>query len=116
MLVSALVSLAGAAVAFASVKGGWKWFESSRGFPQLARQKFYIDELYDWTLVRPGLALGGAVAWFDQNVVGWFSRSIASIPSFFGQVLRPSQTGRITDYVTVMAVGLVLLLALALWR
>jgi NADH-quinone oxidoreductase subunit L len=116
MVVSALVSLAGAAVAFASVKGGWKWFESTRGFPQFARQKFYIDELYDWTLVRPGLMLGSAVAWFDQNVVGWLSRSIAAIPPFFGQLLRPSQTGRITDYVTAMAVGLVVLLTLALWR
>jgi NADH-quinone oxidoreductase subunit L len=116
MVVSALVSLAGAAVAFASVKGGWKWFESTSGFPQLARQKFYIDELYDWTLVRPGLALGSAVAWFDQNVVGWLSRSIAAVPPFFGQLLRSSQTGRITDYVTVMAVGLVVLLTLALWR
>jgi NADH-quinone oxidoreductase subunit L len=116
MVVSALVSVAGAAVAWASVQGGWKWFEATSGFPQLARQKFYIDELYDWTLVRPGLAFGSAVAWFDQNVVGWLSRSIAAIPPFFGQLLRPSQTGRITDYVTVMAVGLVVLLTLALWR
>jgi NADH-quinone oxidoreductase subunit L len=86
--------------------------------------KYYIDEIYDATIVRPARWLGRATYWFDQNVIdglvnlaGWLGRSVgyldAAIDKYVvdgavngvadlamgsGRLLRKAQSGSINAY------------------
>jgi NADH-quinone oxidoreductase subunit L len=94
--------------------------------------KYYVDELYELVFVR-GFAIGGAriLAWFDANVidgvvngaatlgrgVGWFIglfdngvvdgavNGVADGAWVAGRSLRRLQSGAITAYLYVIAVG-----------
>jgi NADH-quinone oxidoreductase subunit L len=86
--------------------------------------KYYVDEIYDATVVRFTLVLSKALYWIDQNVIdrlvnfmGWVGRSVAYLDSAFdkhvvdgavngladlimngGRTLRRVQTGHIQAY------------------
>src|SRR3989338_10150522 len=86
----------------------------SQKFPilhKLSEQKFYVDEIYDFIIVRP-LKRVSQFLWknFDLlvidcmvNFVGQLGRNIASVLSIF-------QTGKVTHYAFVMFAGMILIL------
>ena len=109
-------------------------------FPGVYRfltHKWYFDELYAATLVRPTLALARALAWFDRHALDGLVNAAASLTAglsrlegAFDRVAvdrlvnlsalavyaagdggRRLQTGRLRNYLMVLAVGLVGLFA-----
>jgi len=86
--------------------------------------KYYIDEIYDATVVRGSVALGRIAYWIDQNIIdglvnffGWLGRSVGYIDAAIdkyvvdgavnavadatiggGRVLRRVQSGQINTY------------------
>ncbi|MCY4625206.1 MAG: NADH-quinone oxidoreductase subunit L [Chloroflexi bacterium] len=77
--------------------------------------KFYVDEVYQWTIDTVVLTLGNAIAWVDRalvNDVGVNGPGVVTERS--GRVLRLVQTGKLYSYALGMVLGF-LALAVAWW-
>ncbi|HCM40678.1 MAG: NADH-quinone oxidoreductase subunit L [Bdellovibrionales bacterium GWC1_52_8] len=78
------------------------------GLNKLLENKWYIDELYEATIVRPihalsvGLWKGFDIAVIDRTVLG-FGR----VSQWSGQALRVIQTGSLQHYALVLLMGLI---------
>jgi NADH-quinone oxidoreductase subunit L len=84
------------------------WFSRPglRVVPLLSYHKFYFDELYDATLVRPSKSVARAMRRVVEPRVmdGWI-RGLGDTLSDFSLGTRVSQTGLIRDYASYMIVG-----------
>ncbi|MDR5683432.1 MAG: NADH-quinone oxidoreductase subunit L [Armatimonadota bacterium] len=106
------------------------------------RNRMYFDHAYGLVFVRGGLALASLVRIFDErvvdgivNFVGYLIVGISRIHRFFdtyvvdglvnligvltrwiGLGLRYVQTGRVYNYILVVAVGLTVVVIVGLWR
>ena len=81
----------------------------------LVANKFYVDEVYQWTIDRVALRAGNAVAWVDRafvNDVGVNGPGVVTERS--GKVMRRLQTGKLYNYALGMALGF-LAVAAAWW-
>ena len=67
-------------------------------------QKFGVDTLYDWIVVRPTLALAATAEFLDHYLVDGLVRGISWAPRLFGRdVLGPFQNGLIQFYAAATA-------------
>lgn len=81
------------------------------GLYRASQGKFFVDEFYNSTFIRPFVALSRhGVYWFDKNIVdglvnftGWLSRQL-------GALLSLLQSGVAQGYALLMMVGVVVLL------
>jgi NADH-quinone oxidoreductase subunit L len=107
------------------------------------KNKYYIDELYNFVFIRPvvwvadvfssiwvdkvvidgivegvgraALGLGhGFRSVIDMGVINWAGDTIACLTRWFGNFLKPVQTGRIQQYM-VVTLGIVILAAAAFY-
>ncbi|WP_129124939.1 NADH-quinone oxidoreductase subunit L [Geomonas oryzae] len=89
-------------------------------FPALHRavyNKWYIDEIYDFVFVNPCKALGNFL-WkgFDVVVVDGIVNGVAAVVRGFSGILRYVQTGYVHNYAFSMVLGVVLIVAVYLFR
>jgi NADH-quinone oxidoreductase subunit L len=78
--------------------------------------KFYIDEVYDATVVR--LVVDGSrrlYHGFDEKVIDGAVNGVGTIWSGLGRAVRPIQTGRVQNYLLGMFVGLFVVVTAALF-
>jgi NADH-quinone oxidoreductase subunit L len=101
-----------------SFYGGGKGLESGRqwasrfpGVHRLLENKYYVDELYDRTIVRP-LALLSMFFWkvVDTFVIDGAVRAGAFLTELTGDVGRFSTTGNVRNYALYFFLGVILLL------
>ncbi|HUM13257.1 MAG TPA: NADH-quinone oxidoreductase subunit L [Myxococcaceae bacterium] len=84
----------------------WRW----------ARHKFYVDELYNFLVIRPFTALSNVLykvvdaGLIDTVAVGGTAGALRKV----GGWLRYTQTGNAQNYATVMAVGLLVSICVVL--
>jgi NADH-quinone oxidoreductase subunit L len=109
------------------------------GWHRVLFNKYYVDEIYDATVIRGTIALTRALAWFDGHIIDFLVNGVAKLGVaaawLSGQIdkwivdgavngvalalmaggrqLRRLQTGRINNYATVVAVGAVALIVIA---
>lgn len=85
-----------------------KW----RGFYNLVFNKYYIDEIYDFMIVRPIHSFSESFLWrfFDVMVVDGIVNGIGNIIRYSAGKLRTVQTGFVQNYALVFVVGVVLML------
>ena len=82
---------------------------------RLLSNKYYIDEINDAVIVRPGKALSAQLSQsVDLGIIDGAVNFVALIIGAAGHVLRPLQTGFIRNYAWYLSVGAVLLIIL-LW-
>jgi len=72
--------------------------------------KFYIDELYDWTIVQPLRLLAWIAAWFDRTVIDGLVNLMGWIPAATGALMRSLQMGLVQFYALAMVLGAVILI------
>jgi len=82
----------------------------------LAKNKFYVDEFYDVTIVRPLLALTRRALRFDLDLIDGIVNGVAATARGWGAALARLQTGRVRDYLLFMVLGLTAVLGVLLWR
>jgi proton-translocating NADH-quinone oxidoreductase chain L len=110
-----------AAIAIAAIVLAWfmyvfqpgsaaKLAASIQGLYQLSLNKFYLDELYDFFIVRPMAVLANVARIFDYYVIDGLVDLIGQVPRFVGQVFRPIQNGLAQFYALAMALGMVVFL------
>lgn len=86
------------------------------GLYRVAEGRFYWDEFYDRTIVRPILSFSErGLAMFDKHVVDGAVNGLAAVTSGFGRGMRYIQTGVVQAYALAMVVGVALILALVLF-
>jgi NADH-quinone oxidoreductase subunit L len=88
---------------------------AERGFARLLRNKWYVDELYDFFIVQPLVWVSREVLWkrLDQRVVdGAGVNGAARGARALGWIGSRLQTGQVGVYVTLFVVGVLAIL----WR
>jgi NADH-quinone oxidoreductase subunit L len=112
MGISSAIAVAGILVAYAFYGGGYrepakKFAAAFPGLVRLVRDKFRIDELYNWLFVRNVRRIGDGLYYFvdriliDTILVG----GPAAITSFLGRIPRWFQNGDGQGYMAWFAIG-----------
>jgi NADH-quinone oxidoreductase subunit L len=89
-----------------------------RGLHRLLLNKYYVDEIYDTSVVQPVKTMSEQVLWkgVDQGIIdGAVNGAAVSVAGASG-VLRQLQTGSIRAYAASLFVGVLLVLAFVLSR
>ncbi|HTF99131.1 MAG TPA: NADH-quinone oxidoreductase subunit L, partial [Nitrospirota bacterium] len=117
------VSVAGAlaGIFLAWVMYSWKpslsdtLMQRMPGMHRVLLNKYYIDEFYDLIIVRPAVWLSTNVlmAITDGRIIEGIVNGVPKSIDAFGERLRRIQTGSVQHYGVVMALGLVVILAVA---
>jgi NADH-quinone oxidoreductase subunit L len=122
MAVSSLIALAGIGLAT------WLWLRNRQIPDRLARQypgvyrtllnKYYVDEMYDATIVQPIKIASTEGLWrgFDVKVVDGAVNGAGYLVSGVSIVLRLLQNGSVKTYAVSTFAGVVAILAYYLWR
>jgi NADH-quinone oxidoreductase subunit L len=81
-------------------------------FYTVLQNKFYVDELYNATIVRPFVYISRFfVIEFDNNVVDGIVDGTGSTAKGLGSILRVLQSGLVQNYALLMMIGIVAILA-----
>ena len=122
MAVSSLVALAGIGLAT------FLWLKRKEiparlaaqypGVHRLLLNKYYVDEVYDATIVQPIKVVSTEGLWrgFDVKIVDGAVNGAGYFVSGLSVVLRLLQNGSVKTYAASMFVGAVAVLAFYLWR
>jgi NADH-quinone oxidoreductase subunit L len=81
-----------------------------------SKNKWYVDELYDYIFVQPFSYLCNQAYRFDQNIIDGAVNGVAAALKDTALTLQTAQTGVIRSYATLMAIGAaVILIIIVLW-
>ena len=85
---------------------------------KLLLNKYYVDEVYDATVVRPVQAVSREGLWrgVDVGLIDGAVNGVAAIVDAGSLVLRRLQTGSVRAYAGSLFIGVVLMLGYYLWR
>ena len=79
------------------------------------RNRFYLDEIYEATVIRLHDLLAAAAAWLDRWIIaGVVVRGTHGTTEFLGRALRLLQTGNLQTYAFLFALGVAVVLYLTL--
>jgi NADH-quinone oxidoreductase subunit L len=78
--------------------------------------KWYIDELYNNVLIRPGVWLSSK-AWqiLDVRMIDGVVNGIGKVLGALGELIRPSQTGFVRNYMLYLLAGAVMFMLVNMW-
>jgi NADH-quinone oxidoreductase subunit L len=112
--VSLLIAVIGIWVAWMMyLRKAWSPQALAARFPRLYNlllNKWYVDELYDRTIVQPALAFSRFLWGFDGYVIDGIANGLGSLTRGVGGGLRNVQTGSVGNYALGIVVGLVAIL------
>jgi NADH-quinone oxidoreductase subunit L len=122
MVVSSIVALVGIALAaFIWLKRREIADRIAAAFPGVYRlllNKYYVDEVYDATLVQPIRIVSQEGLWrgVDVHIIDGAVNGTASIIDGSSSLLRRLQSGSVRAYAGSLFIGVVLILGYYLWR
>jgi NADH-quinone oxidoreductase subunit L len=122
MAVSSLVAFAGIGLAtFLWLKNKQipaRMAQQYSGIHKLLLNKYYVDEVYDATIVQPIKVVSTEGLWrgFDVKIVDGAVNGAGYLVSGVSIVLRLLQNGSVKTYAASMFAGVVAVLAYYLWR
>ncbi|MEX2080835.1 MAG: hypothetical protein WEC33_04400, partial [Dehalococcoidia bacterium] len=79
-----------------------------------ARNKWYVDEIYDFLIVKPLWVISHVFHLFDKLLVDGLVNLFGWLPRLVGGSLRPTQSGVLHGYATGMVGGIAVLLLIVL--
>jgi NADH-quinone oxidoreductase subunit L len=110
-LVSIAAGAAGIAYAYRRYLGD-RVPDETGGTWDLLEAGYRVDDIYGKTIVLPGKALAGSTAFtIDARIVDGAVNGVGALVRRFGDLLRPTQTGKVRTYgagILAGAVGLVI--------
>ena len=86
------------------------------GVHRVLWNKYYVDELYSFIIVRPAfwVAKNVIVGVTDGKIIEGIVNGVPALIGRFSSWLRAIQTGMVHQYATVMAIGALVILAMVL--
>ena len=82
------------------------------GARNAARRRYYVDEVYETIVMRPGRAMADAFAAFDRRGIDGAVNGLARMTAGVATVGRRTQTGFVRSYALAVLAGTVLIAAL----
>jgi NADH-quinone oxidoreductase subunit L len=88
-----------------------------RGLYTLVYNKYFVDEVYDATVVRPVVDGSRSVLWrgVDAGLIDGMVNGVGDVARALGGTLRKLQSGNIRNYAAWVVVGSLVLLLAAAW-
>jgi NADH-quinone oxidoreductase subunit L len=85
---------------------------------RLLLNKYYVDELYDASVVQPTVVVSREGLWraVDVGVIDGAVNGVAALVDAGAATLRRLQTGSVRTYASSLFLGVVLVLGYYLWR
>ncbi|HXI60561.1 MAG TPA: NADH-quinone oxidoreductase subunit L [Polyangia bacterium] len=112
MLASTVLAVVGIGLAYAFYGGGYrqpaiKFAQSFPGFVQLVRDKFRVDELYDFLFIRPIKRLSKGLFFVVDRIIidKILVEGLGAVVDLVGRLTRMFQTGDGQRYMAVFAIG-----------
>jgi NADH-quinone oxidoreductase subunit L len=107
-------------IALLGIGAGWYMFQRQplMQMPRLLENKYYIDEIYDATLIRPieGVSREGFWKILDIGVIDGLLHSIGEVVTEMGRLARYLQAGFVRGYAAIILFGALILIGLfAAW-
>ena len=107
IIVSTIIAVLGLAI-------GWLWFKRKPLWqpPRLLENKYYVDELYDATVVQPIKLSSIRILWkfIDVRIIDGAVNGAGQIAAIFGLALRYFQAGLARGYVAIVVLGALLII------
>jgi len=116
MGIALLVSLAGIVIAWRLYGRGPGTEMPRSALGRLVKGKFYVDELYERTVLRPYRALCRFSSEFDRRVVDGLVNGTGAVTSLASQLVRLLQTGYVRNYALMFLLGAVVILSYVVMR
>src|SRR5262249_9310126 len=88
------------------------------GLHRLLTHKYYVDEIYDATVVQPIRIVSEDGLWkiVDARVIDGTVNTVGGVVAGTGEALRRTQTGSVRAYAASLFLGVVMILGYYLWR
>jgi NADH-quinone oxidoreductase subunit L len=122
MLVSSAVAAAGIAVAvyffLKNRAAADRLAVRAAGVRRVLENKYYVDEVYDATIVQPIRIASEEGLWkvVDVRVIDGAVNGVADTVGGSGELIRRIQTGSVRGYAASLLLGVVFILGYYLWR
>jgi NADH-quinone oxidoreductase subunit L len=122
MLVSSGVAVLGIGIAafffLKNVHAADRAAQQFSGVHRLLAHKYYVDEIYDATIVQPIRIVSEDALWkvVDVRVIDGAVNGVAEVVGGGSEMLRHVQTGSVRSYAASLLFGVVLILGYYLWR
>jgi NADH-quinone oxidoreductase subunit L len=122
MIVSSVIAFAGIAIAafyfLKSRQAADAMADRFAGVHRLLANKYYVDEVYDATIVQPIRIVSEEGLWktVDARVIDGAVNGAGESVGGMSELLRRVQTGSVRSYAASLFVGVVLILGYYLWR
>ncbi len=82
-----------------------------KGFAKVLYNKYYVDEIYDFLIVKPYTCLSTTVfSWIEKNVIDLLVNTTGSLALWLGIQYRKVQNGNTGSYLFFMVAGIILML------
>jgi NADH-quinone oxidoreductase subunit L len=105
-LISVLIALTGISI-------GWFMFKNQplRQTPRLLENKYYVDEIYDATMIQPILVISREGLWkiFDLGVIDGIVHGLGRTVVNFGKTARYMQIGFVRVYAAIILAGVIII-------
>ena len=91
---------------------------SFRGIYKLLWNKYYVDEVYDATIVTPTVKVSEKLLWkgIDVGIIDGIVNGSATVTSWVSSKLRKIQTGFAQNYALAIVVGVIVILGILFGR
>ncbi len=89
---------------------------SAEGAHDALWNKYYVDELYDATIVEPTRTTGRVCVGLDDYLIDGLIWFVTAVPRGIGYLLRVLQSGLLQSYGLSMVAGVALIVLLVMWR
>jgi NADH-quinone oxidoreductase subunit L len=79
--------------------------------------KYFIDEIYTWTIVEPGKWFSSLFLWkiTDVGIIDGLVNAVAGLVGAVGGMVRRIQTGVVLNYALVFVLGVLVILYFVVW-
>ena len=109
-----LFALISVAIALLGIGIGWLVFQAQplRQMPRLLENKYYVDEIYDATIINP-IHVGSRVGlWklFDVGVIDGLIHDLGRAVIDFGKTIRYMQIGFVRAYAAIILAGALIII------
>src|SRR5262249_47610729 len=122
MIVSIVVAFAGIGIAtyyfLKNCRAAAAMADRFAALRALLLNKYFVDEVYDATVVQPIRIVSEEALWkgIDVRVIDGSVNGVARTVGGSSQILRRIQTGSVRTYAVSLFLGVVLILGYYLWR
>jgi len=93
---------------------GWLIFQKRPllQLPRILENKYYVDEIYDGTIIKPIEVVSREGLWklFDVGVIDGFLHALGDAVTEGGRLIRHMQGGFVRSYAAIILIGALVLI------